>query len=134
MNQSNQALTRPTSTIFSLSKKVLVLAILCFTTFSCKKSDLSERDYGYAKVTVKCDKCSVSYTSSGQLNSFTVEGSSAVNYIRYRADFSLDINIQSLNANQPLSLSVYSRSGKQVLLNTTVKNVNEVWNSKVLIP
>ncbi|TWR30911.1 hypothetical protein FPZ43_00055 [Mucilaginibacter pallidiroseus] len=135
MEQTNTiSLKQPTLTMLNSTKKVLLLFTLSLMVFSCKKFDGTDRDYGYAKLTVKCSNCSVSYTTAGQLNSFTVNESTAINYIRYKANYNLDINIQSLDAKQPITLGVYSRSGKQVFLNTSVRAQDEVWNSKIVIP
>jgi hypothetical protein len=134
MKQSNKFTSMIPRTFSSFSKKALVMAVLSFSIFSCKKSVQVSRDFGYAKVTVKCAKCNVSYESAGQTTNFTVEGSTAVNYIRYDYDYNLDLNIQSLAADQPIVLGVYSRTGKQVILNTSVRKENEIWNSKIFIP
>ena len=135
MKQFNkQGFVKPAISMRTLKKLAIVLTILPFAMTGCKKSDDLERDYGYAKVIVKCDKCHVSYLSSGQVNEFVVDDSTATNFIRYKKDYTLDINIRSVDAEQELSLSVYSRNGKQTFRKSTVQKPNETWISNIVIP
>lgn len=135
MKQLSKLATRwPLKGMFSFTKRAILFAALSLTAFSCKKFDGTDRDFGYAKITVKCEKCSVSYISGEQPTSFTVEGSTAINYIRYKRNYNLDINVQSLGTAQAVTLGVYSRSGKEVLFSNTAQAENETKNSKIIIP
>ena len=115
--------------------KISTLLLISFSVLGCKKfSDNSERNYGYAKITVECKKCNVSFSNAGLETNYEVDQSTAINYIRYKQNFNLDINITPLDATQNVTLSVYSRNGKQVFRNTMNRNANELWNSKIIIP
>ncbi|TWR28867.1 hypothetical protein FPZ43_11390 [Mucilaginibacter pallidiroseus] len=124
----------PSSGMFPFMKRAILFASLSLTALSCKKFDGTDRDFGYAKITVKCEKCSVSYISAEQPTSFTVEGSTAINYIRYKRNYNLDINVQSLGVKQAVTLGVYSRSGKEVYFSNASQAENEIKNAKIIIP
>ena len=117
------------------SIKIFTLLLVSASMLGCKKySDNSERNYGYAKITVECNKCNVAFSNSGQETNFEVDNSIGINYIRYKQNYTLDINITPLDAAQDVTLSVYGRNGKQVFRNTSSRIANELWNSKIVIP
>jgi hypothetical protein len=119
----------------STMKKMLLLCVVVLAGTGCKKLANEDRDYGYAKIIVKCEKkCNVMYGMPDKVNSFEVEASTATYYQRYQRNYSLEINITPVDADQNIDLSVYSREEKQIFHNSVVRLANVLWNSKIVIP
>ncbi|GGH18096.1 hypothetical protein GCM10007352_28600 [Mucilaginibacter phyllosphaerae] len=113
----------------------MLVCIIILTAVGCKKADNEDRNYGYAKIIVKCEKkCNVLYGTPEKMNAFDVEASTATYYQRYQRNYNLDINITPVDADQSIDLSVYSREEKQIFHNSVVRKSNVLWNSKILIP
>lgn len=121
--------------LFSLRKGIGMLTIMIATT-GCVKKDLSQdRDYGYGKLTVECEKkCSVSFGTPDKMNIYDIDGSMAIYYIRYQAKYNLDINVTPIDEDQRVILNVYSREEKQIFHNEAIREANELWYSKIIIP
>ena len=116
-------------------KNILIMMIVLLAAAGCKKADTGDRDYGYAKIVVKCEKkCDVSFGTPDKMNSYTVEASTGTYYQRYQRNYNVDINITPIDANQKLDLSVYSREEKQIFSNSVLRASNDTWISKILIP
>lgn len=113
------------------------LALICLIVLAgagCKKVN-EDRDYGYAKIVVKCEKkCDVLYGSAEKMNKFDVDANTATYYQRYQRNYNLDISITPVDADQSIDLSVYSREEKQIFHNAVVRKSNVLWNSKIVVP
>jgi hypothetical protein len=119
----------------SLGKGIAMLTIMIAATGCVKKSLNQDRDYGYAKLTVECEKkCNVSFGTADKMTAYDVDASMAVYYIRYKSQYNLDLNVTPIDVDQKINLNVYSREEKQIFHNESVRTANEVWYSKILIP
>lgn len=127
-----------TGLLTSISSQCLIVLIAVFMFSSCKKDASStngDRDYGYAKIVIKCEKkCHVSYGTPDKMNEYDVEASTATYYQRYQRNYDLDINITPVDADQNIDLGVYSREEKQIFHNSILREANVTWNTKVVIP
>ena len=121
--------------LLPFGKGVVMLTIIMAAT-GCVKKDLGqERDYGYSKVMVECEKkCSVSFGTPDKMNSYDIDSNTSVYYIRYQSRYHLDINITPIDEDQKVMLSVYSRQEKQVFHDEAVRKANELWYSSIIIP
>jgi hypothetical protein len=118
----------------SFGKGIVMLTIM-ITAAGCKKDVTQDRNYGYAKLTVQCEKtCNVSFGTADTMTSYTVDASMAVYYIRYQSQYNLDLNVTPVDVDQKIALNVYSREEKQIFHNESVRTANVLWNSKILIP
>jgi hypothetical protein len=118
----------------SFRKGIIILTML-IAAVGCKKNVTQDRNYGYAKLTVECEKkCNVSFGTPDKMNAYEVEASMAVYYIRYQTQYNLDLNVTPVDVDQKIALNVYSREEKQIFHNESVRTANELWYSKILIP
>jgi hypothetical protein len=132
---------KPTNGRSNLTTLYYIAVIFAMMIFSagasgCKKDASNlDRDYGYAKVTVACkSKCHISFPVDGSNNEYDAEDTTSVYYIRYRRNFSLNINVTPINQDQQVTLKVFSREERQIFSNTSTRKANEIWNSVILIP
>src|SRR5882757_4282572 len=94
-------------------KGMVMLTIMIAATGCAKKNQNQDRDYGYGKLTVECEKkCNVSFGTPEKMNVYDVEASMAIYYIRYQTNYNLDINVTPTNEDQNITLNVYSREEK----------------------
>jgi hypothetical protein len=118
----------------SFRKGIIILTIL-IAAVGCKKDVTQDRNYGYAKLTVECEKkCNVSFGTVDNMTAYDVDASMAVYYIRYQTQYNLDLNVTPVDVDQKITLNVYSREEKQIFHNESVRTANELWYSKILIP
>lgn len=115
---------------------VLAAAILVVSAWGCKKdADNLDRDYGYAKITIACkNKCHISFPVADGQTEYDAENETSISYVRYRRNFNLNINITPVDKDQEVTFNVYSREERQIFHNVSIRKVNEVWNSKIMIP
>src|SRR4051812_40611662 len=84
--------------------KLILICLVVLAGVSCKKVN-EDRDYGYAKIIVKCEKkCDVLYGSADKMNKFDVDANTATYYQRYQRNYSLDISITPVDADQNIDL------------------------------
>ncbi|MBD1363082.1 hypothetical protein IDJ77_04595 [Mucilaginibacter sp. ZT4R22] len=118
-------------------KSMLLFSVILLLSTGCKKdkATTTDRDYGYAKLTVECaGKCHISYGTGTTLSEIDVDKSQAVYYIRYQRNYDLILNVTPIDVDQNVIINVYSREEKQIFRNSAVKKVGETWTTKVLIP
>ncbi|MBL4678624.1 MAG: hypothetical protein JKY70_20875 [Mucilaginibacter sp.] len=124
---------------FSVIKRAgLALLLLSTIITGCKKDSTpanGDRDYGYAKIVVKCEKkCNVSYVNPDNKNAtFEVTANTAVYYPRYQRNYNLKITITPTER-QNVELGVYSREEKQIFFNPSIREANVDWVTEVTIP
>jgi hypothetical protein len=138
-NLNSLCINRSAKFIQSITFKCMLLfSVVLLLGTGCKKNKNvvnTDRDYGYAKLTVECaGKCHVSYGTGTTLSEIDVEKSQAVYYIRYQRNYDLIVNVTPIDVDQNVIINVYSREEKQIFRNTAVKKVGETWTTKVLIP
>ena len=138
-NSNSLCINRSAKVIQSITFKCMLLfSVVLLLGTGCKKNKNvvnTDRDYGYAKLTVECaGKCHVSYGTGTTLSEIDVEKSQAVYYIRYQRNYDLVVNVTPIDVDQNVIINVYSREEKQIFRNSAVKKVGETWTAKVLIP
>ncbi|AYL95247.1 hypothetical protein [Mucilaginibacter celer] len=128
----------PKSTRIGITAAVLMLFTL-ITASGCRKLQTvqkdSESNYGYGKLTVQCEsKCHISFGTADRMNVYDVDANTGVYYIRYQTKYQLDISITPTDVDQNIIMNVYSREEKQIFHNAAKRKLNDVWESKILIP
>ncbi|AMR33836.1 hypothetical protein A0256_21540 [Mucilaginibacter sp. PAMC 26640] len=118
-------------------RNLSLIIVIASLGLGCKKNVVnSDRDYGYAKLTVACqNKCNVKfYGSPDKVSNFDVEKSTANYYIRYKENYNLNISVTPTDADQNVDLYVYSRAGKEIFKSTKIQKLNESLTQTILIP
>jgi|GEM_PF-3469151 len=119
-------------------KCILLFSVVLLLSSGCKKNKNevnTDRDYGYAKLTVECTgQCHINYGTGTTLSEIDVDKSQAIYYIRYQRNYDLILNVTPIDIDQNVIINVYSREEKQIFRNSAVKKVGETWTTKVLIP
>lgn len=123
-------------------KRTQLLAVLFASIIlatGCKKTKLpveeEEEYYGYGKLTVECEnKCHVSFGTPGKMNEYDVESNKAIYYFRYQTKYNIDIYVTPVDVKQTMEINVFSREEKQIFNNSTRRDVDDTWYSKILVP
>jgi hypothetical protein len=118
---------------------LILSAIILLSESGCKKTVNSvepvESTYGYGKLVVTCEsKCHISFGVPDKMNVFDIDANTAIYYFRYQTKYNLDIFITPTDKDQTINMDVYSREEKQIFHNAAIKKLNEVWESKILVP
>lgn len=118
---------------------VMLTLFTLITASGCRKLQSvetdSESNYGYGKLTVQCEsKCHISFGTPDKMNIYDVDSNTGVYYIRYQTKYQLDISITPTDVDQNIIMNIYSREEKQIFHNAAKRKLNDVWESKILIP
>jgi hypothetical protein len=120
---------------FLLGNIVLMIIVLLSVT-GCKKQSVStDKEFGDGSLSVQCEKkCHVSYGTADKLTETDIDSAIGTYNFKYQRNYNLVIKVMPLNEDQKIILNVFSRENKQIFTNSTVRKVNELWTSNVLVP